>query len=85
MTNSGPLMVLTFFTLLSGVIIVGASFAYSLRKREHQEIASRALLGRDSDETESDATSDGVLPDLLGLMVIGLLVVAILAFAVFLR
>lgn len=85
MTNSGPLMALTFFTLLSGVIIVGGSFAYSLRKREHQEIAGRALLGRDSSETESDETFDGVLPDLLGLMVIGLLVVAILGLAVLLR
>lgn len=85
MPDSSPLMALTFFTLLSGVIIVGASFAYSLRKREHQEIASRALLGRDSAETESDETFDGVLPDLLILLVIGLLVIGLLALAYLLR
>ncbi|KAB0680308.1 hypothetical protein F6X38_09015 [Aureimonas leprariae] len=85
MTSSSPLIVLTFFTLLSGVIIVGASFAYSLRKRENQEIASRALLGRDDSEVESDRTADGVLPDLLAVMVVALLAMALLASAYFLR
>lgn len=76
MTDSAPLIWLTFFTLASGIVVVGGGFLYSLRRKRQREIASRVLLGETG---HGDGVPDGALPELAAIFLFALAMMALLS------
>lgn len=77
MNDGAPIIWLTFFTLASGIVIVGGGFLYSLRRKRARRIASRVLLGENGHQGEG--VPDGALPELAALFLFALAVMALLA------
>lgn len=83
MDDGAPIIWLTFFTLISGIVIAGSTFLYFLRKRRNRELASNALLGREGHRHKN--VPDGALPELAAVLLFALGVMALLSLGYALR
>lgn len=77
MGDGAPIIWLTFFTLASGIVIVGGGFLYSLRRKRNRQIAGHVLLGEDGHQQQG--VPDGALPELIGIFLFALAMMALLA------
>jgi len=76
MTNQEPVVWLTFFTLVSVVVVAGGALLYFLRSRHNRFLAERTLLGDGA--PHSGPAPDGVLPELLGILALALIAMLLL-------
>ncbi len=76
MNGDQPISWLMFFTLASGVVIVGFVFLSFIRSRSNREAAANALEG---DGRSRGAAPSGALPELLAVTAFALIAMGLLA------
>ncbi len=76
MGDQQPIAWLMFFTLSAGVAIAGGALLYFLRSRYNRAVAGHALIGED--KSTPGPTTDGALPEILGVLALAVMVMGLL-------
>jgi hypothetical protein len=79
MNGDQPISWLMFFTLASGVVIVGWVFLNFIKSRSNRAVAADTLEGNGHGR---GAAPDGALPELIGITVFAFIAMGLLAFGV---